>query len=175
MPGSLVTTDNGYTNNDSTDLNNKDHYFEGQEDDDDFEKVVLKPKAFDLKLIKRIVEVNDQEVPERIKNVDVSKLNTKDENGKLITTAIYNHTKEPVQVQKGNYVVYMLRVYNEGSMAGYAAQIKDHLPEYLEFVDGDFNKKYGWEVSEDGRTVTTKYLSDDKYLIEAAVEKNGKN
>ncbi len=68
----------------------------------------------------------------------------------------------------------MLRVYNEGSMAGYAAQIKDHLPEYLEFVDGDFNKKYGWEVSEDGRTVTTKYLSDDKYLIEAAVEKNGK-
>ncbi len=34
----------------------------------------------------------------------------------------------------------MLRVYNEGSMAGYAAQIKDHLPEYLEFVDGDFNK-----------------------------------
>ena len=42
----------------------------------------------------------------------------------------------------------MLRVYNEGSMAGYAAQIKDHLPEYLEFVDGDFNKKYGWEVSE---------------------------
>ena len=59
-------------------------------------------------------------------------------------------------------------------MAGYAAQIKDHLPEYLEFVDGDFNKKYGWEVSEDGRTVTTKYLSDDKYLIEAAVEKNGK-
>ena len=174
VPGSLVTTDNGYTNNDSTDLNNKDHYFEGQEDDDDFEKVVLKPKAFDLKLIKRIVEVNGQEVPERIKNVDVSKLNTKDENGKLITTAIYNHTKEPVQVQKGNYVVYMLRVYNEGSMAGYAAQIKDHLPEYLEFVDGDFNKKYGWEVSEDGRTVTTKYLSDDKYLIEAAVEKNGK-
>ena len=110
----------------------------------------------------------------RAPKVDTSKLNTKDENGKLITTAIYNHTKEPVQVQKGNYVVYMLRVYNEGSMAGYAAQIKDHLPEYLEFVDGDFNKKYGWEVSEDGRTVTTKYLSDDKYLIEAAVEKNGK-
>ena len=110
----------------------------------------------------------------RAPKVDTSKLNTKDENGKLITTAIYNHTKEPVQVQKGNYVVYMLRVYNEGSMAGYAAQIKDHLPEYLEFVDGDFNKKYGWEVSEDGRTVTTKYLSDDKYLIETAVEKNGK-
>ena len=59
----------------------------------------------------------------RAPKVDTSKLNTKDENGKLITTAIYNHTKEPVQVQKGNYVVYMLRVYNEGSMAGYAAQI----------------------------------------------------
>lgn len=45
----------------------------------------------------------------RAPKVDTSKLNTKDENGKLITTAIYNHTKEPVQVQKGNYVVYMFK------------------------------------------------------------------
>ena len=84
----------------------------------------------------------------------------------MITTAIYNHTKEPVIVQPNDYVIYMLRVYNEGDMAGYATEIKDHLPPYLEFVDNEFNSEYGWEVSEDGRTVTTRYLEDS--LINAA-------
>ena len=44
-----------------------------------------------------------------------------------------------------------------------ASEIKDHLPSYLKYVEGEFNKKYGWTVSEDGRTVTTKYL--DNYMI----------
>ena len=48
--------------------------------------------------------------------VDTSKLNTIGEDGKLITTAIYNHTKEPVEVTKNDIVVYMLRVYNEGDI-----------------------------------------------------------
>lgn len=56
----------------------------------------------------------------------------------------------------------MLRVYNEGEIDGYAKRNKDHLPSNLEFVDGDFNKQYGWTVSEDGRTVTTKYLENAK-------------
>ena len=92
--------------------------------------------------------------------VDTSKLNTVDSNGNLITTAIYNHTKEPVLVKQKDIVVYMLRVYNEGEQDGYAAEIKDHLPPYLEYVDDEFNKQYGWEVSSDGRTVTTKYLEN---------------
>ena len=46
-----------------------------------------------LKLIKRIVEVNGEKVPERIQKVDVSKLNTRDENGKLITTGDYTLDK----------------------------------------------------------------------------------
>ena len=57
----------------------------------------------------------------------------------------------------------MLRVYNEGDINGYASQIKDHLPSYLEYVEGDFNKQYGWTVSEDERTVTTEYL--DSHMI----------
>ena len=40
----------------------------------------------------------------------------------------------------------MLRVYNEGEIDGYAAEVKDHLPSNLEFVDGEFNEKYGWEL-----------------------------
>ena len=133
-------------------------------------------KKFDLALRKFIIAVSKDttiEDSEYLKNsngsytrapvVDTSKLNTIGEDGKLITTAIYNHTKEPVEVTKNDIVVYMLRVYNEGSINGYASEIKDHLPSYLEFVNGDFNKKYGWKVSEDGRTVTTNYL--DNYII----------
>ena len=156
--------------------NGKDgNYVPGQEDDDDFEKVIIpkkeKEKTFDLSLRKFIVAVSkDDTLDEKdyIKNVDgsykrapivdTSKLNTTDENGKLITTAEYKHTKEPILVAPNNIVVYMLRVYNEGDIDGYASEIKDHLPESLEYVDGEFNQKYGWNISEDGRTVTTTYL-----------------
>ena len=147
-------------------------YIPGQEDDDDFEKVIV--REFDLSLRKFIVAVsNDQNIEDEeiLKNedgsytrepvVDTSLLNTTDENGNKITTAIYNHTKEPVEVRPSDYVVYMLRVYNEGGADGYAAEIKDHLPPYLQFVDNEFNQNYGWEVSEDGRTVTTNYLGSE--------------
>ena len=150
------------------------------EDDEDYDNIIL--QSFDLALRKFIVAVSNDETVEdgeylrnadgsytRAPVVDTSLLNTTDENGNMITTAIYNHTKEPVIVQANDYVVYMLRVYNEGDRDGYAAEIKDHLPPYLEFVDNEFNAQYGWEVSEDGRTVTTRYLDDS--LIKAA-EKN---
>ena len=154
-------------------------YIPGQEDDDDFEKVIV--QDFDLALRKFIVAVSDDETvndDEYLRNsdgsytrkpvVDTSLLNTTDENGNIITTATYNHTKEPVLVQPNNYVIYMLRVYNEGDMDGYASEIKDHLPPYLTYVDSEFNREYGWEVSEDGRTVTTRYLENS--LINAPRE-----
>lgn len=141
------------------------------EDDEDFDNVVL--QSFDLALRKFIIAVSDDTTidnDEYLKNedgsytrapvVDTSKLNTEDENGNLITTAIYNHTKEPVLVQPNDIVIYMLRVYNEGDIDGYASEIKDHLPPYLEYVEGEFNDTYGWEVSEDGRTLITSYLED---------------
>ena len=154
------------------------------EDDEDYDNVIL--QSFDLALRKFIIAVSKDttiEDSEYLKNsngsyvrapiVDTSKLTTLDENGKLITTAIYNHSKEPVEVAKNDIVVYMIRVYNEGSLDGYASEIKDHLPPYLEYVNGEFNDKYGWKVSEDGRTVTTRYL--EKSLIEkTTTDNNGK-
>ena len=147
------------------------------EDDEDYDNIIL--QSFDLALRKFIIAISDDtkiENNEYLKNedgsykrapvVDTSKLNTIGEDGKLITTATYNHTKEPIIVKPNDIVVYMLRVYNEGDIDGYAAEIKDHLPPYLEFVNDEFNKQYGWEVSEDGRTVTTKYLENS--LIKAA-------
>ena len=58
-------------------------------------------------------------------------------------------------------------------MDGYASEIKDHLPPYLEFVDDEFNEQYGWEVSEDGRTVTTRYL-EDSLISKAQTDEDGK-
>ena len=147
------------------------------EDDEDYDNIVL--QSFDLALRKFIIAVSDDEQIDeneyltnadgsytRAPVVDTSLLNTTDENENIITTAIYNHTKEPVLVQPNDMVVYMLRVYNEGDLDGYAAEIKDHLPPYLEYVDNEFNQEYGWEVSSDGRTVTTRYLENS--LIDAA-------
>ena len=149
------------------------------EDDEDHDYIIL--QSFDLALRKFIVAVsNDTKIDnnEYLKNedgsykrapsVDTSKLNTLNEKNELITTATYNHTKEPVVVEPNSIVVYMLRVYNEGEQNGYAAEIKDHLPSYLEFVEGEFNEQYGWEKSEDGKTVTTRYLENS--LIRKAEE-----
>ena len=73
---------------------------------------------------------------------------------------IYKHTKLPVIVESGDIVRYTIRVYNEGKTTGYATEIKEYLPEYLQFVEqSSTNKKYKWTVSSDGRTVTTDYLA----------------
>ena len=64
---------------------------------------------------------------------------------------------------RGDVVEYTIRVYNEGSIDGYTNQIVDKLPEELEFLpEHETNIQYEWQVSEDGRTVTTDYLSKAK-------------
>ena len=129
-------------------------YVPGQQDDDDFEK--LKIKEFDLALRKFITKVNNTEIKSRIPQVDTTPL----KNG-TGTTAIYNHSKEPVKVSLGAVVEYTIRVYNEGQVDGYVEEIKDHLPDQLEFIkDNETNKKYGWTVdSTDSKVIKTSYLS----------------
>ena len=129
-------------------------YVPGQQDVDDFEK--LKIKEFDLALRKFITKVNNTEIKSRIPQVDTTPL----KNG-TGTTAIYNHSKEPVKVSLGAVVEYTIRVYNEGQVDGYVEEIKDHLPDQLEFIkDNETNKKYGWTVdSTDSKVIKTSYLS----------------
>ena len=173
-----ITGDTDEDGNSVDDRDSKPEEWKKYEDDEDYDNI--KVQSFDLALRKFIVAVSQDETIEdsdylkdsngaytRAPKVDTSKLNTVGENGKLITTATYNHPKTPVEVCKNDIVVYMLRVYNEGSLDGYASEIKDHLPSYLTYVKGDFNNKYGWKVSEDGRTVSTNYL--DNSLIEKSI------
>jgi len=121
------------------------------EDDDDFENLII--KDFDLALRKFITEVDGKAVNNRYPVPVI------DEGTGAIT---YNHPKDVVRVENGSVVVYTIRVYNEGAVAGYAKVVNDTLPTGLDFIaDNEINKKYGWTVSEDGRTVETNYLSKD--------------
>ena len=163
----------------------RNNYVPGQEDDDDFEKVIV--EEFDLALRKYITAVNDEELLkehskeetkqeqdvtyERAPRVNVDSL--KDGSN---TTATYTHTKEPVEVSVGDIVTYTLQVYNEGTVSGYASLIKDDIPEGLEFVpyvdgDGSINDTYKWKmVDENNQEVTdpskAKYVISD-YLSKA--------
>ena len=159
----------GNTSN-KEDLTDSNYHYEGQEDDDDFEKLILEEdvpeeKKFDLSLRKFITAVNEEELKEadgtytREPDVDISPLIDGVEE---TTTAIYNHPKTPVAVEVEDIVTYTIRVYNEGEVDGYVKEITDHLPEQLEFIVNDeLNVRYGWVVSSDGRTITTDITSPD--------------
>ena len=144
----------------------KDPYTESQEDDDDYEPVIL--KYFDLALRKFItgVETNGElkDVTSRIPELSIN-----EETGNIK----YTHPKEeaPVAVANNDIVIYTLRIYNEGTLAGYAEEITDDIPEGLIFMpDHKVNKQYEWQMyDKDGNvtdsleevnTIKTKYLSE---------------
>lgn len=118
-----------------------------QEDDDDYEPVQL--KYFDLALRKFITGVNDEEVNTRIPEVKI------DEDGNIK----YEHDKTPVEVVDNDNVTYTIRVFNEGTISGYAEEVEDDIPEGLIFLPEDeTNKKYGWKMyyrDEEGKLVET--------------------
>ena len=135
-----------------------DKWIDG-EDDQDTEKIKL--TYADLSLRKFITEVNNSAVnPSRAPEVDVTPL--VNETG---TTAIYNHPKDPVNVQENDIVTYTLRIYNEGTKSVYASLVKDDIPDGLEFiVDNEINKKYNWKMlDESGNEVTD--VTKAKYIV----------
>ena len=124
-------------------------YIPGQEDDDDFEKVYV-PK-FDLALRKFITNINGQEETSRIPQVDATKLISGES-----TTAEYNHPKDPVKIKVDDVVTYTIRVYNEGDVDGYAAEVEDDIPEHLIFLpDNEVNTTYGWKMYDEQGNETT--------------------
>ncbi len=142
-------------NSNKKDLSDKRYYYKGQEDDDDFEKVVVEGE-FDLALRKFITQINEEKVTNRIPQVDTSKFGTIGADGKPVTTMTYNHTKEPILVNTTDIVTYTIRVYNEGEVNGYATEVKDDLPEGLEFLpDNATNKEYRWQLLDKDGKVTT--------------------
>ena len=150
----VLPSDNDLPNYKNDEINSGIEYIPGQEDDDDFEKVIL--QKFDLALRKFITGVNEDEITNRVPEVDTSKYGSTDEEGNLITNFTYNHTKEPVRVCQNDTVIYTIRVYNEGTMSGYAQEIKDDIPEGLIFLpDNSVNQEYRWTMYDENGNITT--------------------
>ena len=129
---------------DSTPDNDQD-----EEDDIDIEKI--KVSYFDLALKKIITKVTmtlDGET-----TVEETKHTFEDNPEEVVKIELGNH-KINDSVLK---FTYQIRITNEGNKAGYAYEIKDYIPEGLEFVAED---NEGWTLSEDGKTVTTDLLAD---------------
>ena len=152
-----IPNDETLPNYKDDEINSGNEYIPGQEDDDDFEKVII--QKFDLALRKFITAVNDQTITDREPVFH-------NNNGEYT----YEHTKEPVLVATGDTVIYTLRIYNEGDIAGYAEEVKDDLPDGLEFLpDNTTNINYRWvmynangevtENVEEAVSIRTDYLS----------------
>ena len=154
-----------YKANNKSVLTDRDWHYKGQQDDDDFDKLIL--EEFDLALRKFITGVNETAVTNRYP-VFTTNL---DENGNYI----YEHTKEPILVETTDLVEYTIRIFNEGDIDGYAKEIKDDIPDGLEFVpDESLNQEYRWKMldkdgnetedSKKAKYIVTDYLSREQEL-----------
>ena len=152
-----VNRDNmeNYTGNTSNknDLTDDNNFYKGEQDDDDFEKLVIKPvkKVFDLELVKFIAAVSkDAKIDEgeyltdtknsdgtytRAPKISIEKDESKQDTNRKIKCDWSPSNKEPLLVDPGDYVLYTIRVYNAGEVDGYASLIKDLLPVGLEVVE----------------------------------------
>ncbi len=145
-------------NNNKEDLTDKDYHYKGRQDDDDFEKVEIEGKTFDLNLKKFITRINKNIQTKREPTVDVTKL----KNG-TSTNATYTTSKTPLVVEKGDVVIYTIRVYNEGEIAGYAEEVADYLPEGLGFlVSHTTNIDNYWKIPEGSKTVKLSTIENAK-------------
>ena len=152
-----VNRDNmeNYTGNSSNknDLDDDNYFYKGEQDDDDFEKLVVKPvqKVFDLELVKFIAAVskdakidegeyltdtkNSDGVYTRAPKIAIENDESKQNTNRKIKCDWSPSNKQPLLVNPGDYVLYTIRVYNAGEVDGYASLIKDLLPVGLEFVE----------------------------------------
>ena len=158
----------GYKDNE---INSENKYIPGQEDDDDFEKLIIEESVprFDLALRKFITGVNGTQIDNRVPVFTVT------EDGKYV----YEHTKEPVDVKTGDVVTYTLRIFNEGNRAGYAELVKDDIPEGLVFLpENKTNIDHRWKMYKEDGTETDNpkeadYIETD-YLSKAQEEETGR-
>ena len=118
-------------------------------DDQDYD--VVKVGYFDLALYKWVTTAI---VTENGKTTEYSSKHTQDDKTNLLNVSIPNDKLNKVTVK----FKYQIKVQNEGTVAGYAKELKDHIPVGLKFIEQD-NKEFGWVLQENG-VITTDYLKD---------------
>ena len=166
----------GYKGNEENknDLTDSKYHYKGQEDDDDFEKIIIKGTPFDLSLRKFITKLNGTELKDeknRTPKINTSKLNTIDSTtGKKITTAEYVHPKDAVTVRKGDIVTYKIRVYNEGDRNGYATETVKLL---VEMAFNNYTNNSIWSIPKTTDEATGKEVLPEGIEIKNLVGENG--
>ncbi len=136
----------------------KPYYVPGQEDDDDFDKVIIEKPIIDLALRKFISAIGD------VKYDRAPRVNTSGLRAGSATTAIYNHSKEPIKTQIGDIVTYTLRIYNEGEVDGKAVEITDYIAKNLKYVPFGRDLNADWWIETQGKEYNT-VVTTDKCLV----------
>ena len=115
----------------------------GQQDDDDFEKIVV--KEVDLVLKKIITKVNDKTTDQlpiqyrRFQNGEVVVDTTELIQNSKVTTAKYYLNKTPIVCSIDDTITYDIRIYNEGSVRATASEITDYIPMGLTVTSVSYN------------------------------------
>ena len=137
-----ITADNGDDIDSTPDNDNPD------EDDQDDEEVEL--KYFDLSLLKYVTKVivNENGVVQETETGHTGEENPEPAVKVEINRKKFNQTTVTF--------IYTIKVTNEGEIEGYAKEVKDRIPEGLEFYAEDNPQ---WKILEDG-IVTTDALAD---------------
>lgn len=120
---------------------------EYHQDDDDYEPLIL--KRFDLSLKKFITEVESlgkTTAYDRVPKPGMPEGGFEHDLNYVFGPGI-DKEKTPVAVANGDTVTYTIRVYNEGTVDGYVEEIKDDLPEGLEYLpEHQTNKDFEWKM-----------------------------
>lgn len=152
-------------------------YAENQEDDDDFEKLVI--EEFDLATVKYVKSVNGEVKEERkpIFALDNERANEYAEG--IFNGFKYKANNELLKVQQNDVLVYGIEIFNEGSVGSYATEVRDTIPSGLVFnKDSEINKKYGWRMldsdgNETDDVTKAKYVVTNYLAKENEAEENG--
>ena len=149
--GQEVTLKNVYleNNRDTVDITAK------LDENDIIITIPNKRKKLDLALRKYIVKTGEEIVNRWSEPyIDISNLIDDDPN---TTTAVYNNSKDPIQVHVKDVVTYGISVYNEGDTDGYAEYIIDDIPDGVTMIAPEYdsngnpvnlNAEFGWKMYE---------------------------
>ena len=132
-----------------TDIDSTGGQWVDGEDDQDIEIVVI--GKFDLALYKWVTQAI---VIEDGKSKEYDSKHTEMDKSNTVNVSIPENKLDKVTVK----FRYQLKVTNEGSIAGKALEVTDHIPAGLKFLPED-NTEFGW-VAVDDKTIITDYLKD---------------
>ena len=126
-------------------------------------------KQYDVSLRKYISQIKRQNENGTWKVIDLNQASTKRSPANQLIPAteeepfnqyVYNHKKNPVEVQVGDRVVYTIRVTNECNEALIVKSITDYLPPSgIEYVSDDatyISEDNKWQYSSNRSAITTK-------------------